>query len=155
MAELAGVFADSGGDLRAVAGALVDLEAAWSPAARKLRTPQDWLVAVFRAVAAPEAPDPLPAFLRELRHTPWSPAAPAGYPDTRRAWADPDGLMNRAELARSLAPHLSRGGLDPTRLLEVVDIGGDDPLRALLHDVTLDADERVALALGGPAFQWR
>ena len=44
---------ESDGDLRAVAGALIDLPEAWSDDPRKFRTPQDWLVAVLRAFDAP------------------------------------------------------------------------------------------------------
>ncbi|MEE2900092.1 MAG: DUF1800 domain-containing protein, partial [Gemmatimonadota bacterium] len=45
--EIAGAFRETGGDLKAVALALVDLEEAWSPDSKKFRTPQDWLVAVL------------------------------------------------------------------------------------------------------------
>jgi uncharacterized protein (DUF1800 family) len=95
-------------------------------------------------------------FLRQLRHTPWAPSAPKGYGDTKREWADPDSLMNRAELARTLAGQMAgRGDLDPRRLLDVVDIADGDPLRTLLADRSIPVPERMALAVGGPAFQWR
>ena len=63
--------------------------------------------------------------------------------------------MNRAELARSLARRWGRRGLDPSRLLEVVDVPPGDPLRTLLADRDIPVPERLALAVGGPAFQWR
>ena len=153
--EIAGVFRDTGGDLGAVSLALIDLEEAWSPKSKKFRTPQDWLVAVFRAFRAQEAPEPMGQLLRQLRHAPWAPAAPKGYGDMEREWADPDSLMNRAELARSLARRWGRRGLDPSRLLEVVDVPPGDPLRTLLADRDIPVPERLALAVGGPAFQWR
>ena len=153
--EIAGVFRDTGGDLGAVSLALIDLEEAWSPESKKFRTPQDWLVAVFRAFRAQEAPEPMGQLLRQLRHAPWAPAAPKGYGDMEREWADPDSLMNRAELARSLARRWGRRGLDPSRLLEVVDVPPGDPLRTLLADRDIPVPERLALAVGGPAFQWR
>src|SRR5690606_14341177 len=53
--RVADVFARSEGDLRAVSEALVDLPEAWSAETRKFRTPQDWLVAVLRALEVPEA----------------------------------------------------------------------------------------------------
>ncbi len=153
--EIAGVFRDTGGDLAAVSLALIDLEEAWSPDSKKFRTPQDWLVAVFRAFRAQEAPEPMAPLLRQLRHAPWAPSAPKGYGDTQREWADPDSLMNRAELARSLARRWARRGLEATRLLEVVDVPRGDPLRKLLADRDIPVPERLALAVGGPAFQWR
>ena len=153
--EIAGAFRETGGDLKAVALALVDLEEAWSPDSKKFRTPQDWLVAVLRAFHAEAAPEAMAQQLRQLRHAPWAPAAPKGYGDTRREWADPDSLMNRAELARNLARRWGRRGIDPRRLLEVVDVPEQDPLRTLLADSDIPAAERLALAVGGPAFQWR
>jgi uncharacterized protein (DUF1800 family) len=110
---------------------------------------------VLRAVHARELPDPAPGILRQLRHTPWAPPAPAGYGDAARDWADPDSLMNRAELARSVADRLAGAEVDPRRLLEVVEVQPGDPLPALLSDSGIDPAERLALALGGPAFQWR
>jgi uncharacterized protein (DUF1800 family) len=153
--EIAGAFRETGGDLKAVALALVDLEEAWSPDSKKFRTPQDWLVAVLRAFHAEAAPGAMAQQLRQLRHAPWAPAAPKGYGDTKREWADPDSLMNRAELARNLARRWGRRGIDPRRLLEVIDVPEHDPLRTLLADSDIPAPERLALAVGGPAFQWR
>ena len=94
--------------------------------------------------------------LRQLRHPAWAPAAPKGYGDLRREWADPDSLMNRAELARSLAGRLAPGErFDPRHLLDVVDVEPRDRLRTLMADNAIPVPERVALAIGGPAFQWR
>ena len=108
--------------------------------------------------------------LRQLRHPIWSPQAPKGFGDKTQEWADPDSLLNRAELARTIARRLrtstpARGGLisfegrarriDPRMLLDVVDVPSGDPLHKLLADNTIAADERIALALAGPAFQWR
>lgn len=153
---IAATFRESEGDLRAIAEALIDLDDAWRPEYRKFRTPQDWLVAVFRSFGADEAPERMGPMLRQLRHPLWAPAAPKGYGDLQREWDDPDSLMNRAELARSLAGRMARGGrFDPRRLLEVVDIEPGDPLEALTSDPSIPVPERVALAIGGPAFQWR
>ena len=93
--------------------------------------------------------------LRQLRHPLWSPQAPKGFGDTTQEWADPDSLLNRAELARTIARRLRVQRVDPRRLLDVVDVPAGDPLRKLLADTSIAADERIALALAGPAFQWR
>jgi hypothetical protein len=45
--------------------------------------------------------------------------------------------------------------VDPRALLEVVDVASGDPLHSLLNDNSIAAPERIALALAGPAFQWR
>jgi uncharacterized protein (DUF1800 family) len=160
--RLARMFRDTDGDLRAVSAALVELPEAWGAHARKFRTPQDWLVAVLRAFDAHDASEASMPLLRQLRHPIWSPQAPKGFGDTTQEWADPDSLLNRAELARTIARRMrpstnarGRGHVDPRILLDVVDVPAGDPLRTLLADSTIAPDERIALALAGPAFQWR
>lgn len=153
--HVARAFRDTDGDLKAVAAALVDLPQAWADDARKFRTPQDWLVAVLRAFDAPDVNVQLVQVLRQLRHPLWSPQAPKGFADTVQEWADPDSLLNRAELARTVARRLSRQASDVGALLDVVDLPPADPLPQLVSDQTIAADERIALALAAPAFQWR
>ena len=153
--KIARVFRTTGGDLRAVAAALVDVQDAWADTTRKFRTPQDWLVAVLRAVNAPAVNVMTLPVLRQLRHPLWAPQAPKGFGDTMQEWADPDSLLNRAELARTLARRMRDARLDAAAFLDVVDTGTADPLRALLKDTSIAAGDRVALAIAGPPFQWR
>jgi uncharacterized protein (DUF1800 family) len=153
--RVARAFRSSDGDLRAVANALVDAPEAWTDGARKFRTPQDWFVAVLRAFDAKEVGDNAPALLRQLRQPLWSPQAPKGYGDAMQEWADPDSLMNRAELARSAARMAGVRAVDPRLLLDVVDVDSSNPLPKLLSDDSIPVPERLALAIAGPAFQWR
>jgi uncharacterized protein (DUF1800 family) len=153
--RIARVFGQSGGDLRAVSSALIELPEAWSDGARKFRTPQDWLVAVLRAFNAPGASETLMPILRQLRHPLWSPQAPKGFGDGTQEWADPDSLLNRAELARTIGRRLRLQRIDARDLLDVVDLTTGDPLQAFVADVSIPAEERLALVLAGPAFQWR
>lgn len=154
--SVASTFMASGGDLRLVSESLIDLDDAWRPEHRKVRTPQDWLAAVFRSFGTQEAPQAAPQLLRQLGHAPWSPLAPNGFGDLQTDWTDPASLMSRAELARGLAGRVARNGrFDPRALLEVVEVEAGDPLESMLGDRSIPVPERVALALGGPAFQWR
>jgi uncharacterized protein (DUF1800 family) len=149
------VFRSSDGDLKAVARALVDEPDAWRDGNRKFRTPQDWLVAVLRAGGATEVRANTPALLRQLRQPLWSPPSPKGFGDAMQEWADPDSLLNRGELARTLSRMPWLRDLDPRTLLDVVDAPDGNPLRTLVADTAIPSDERVALALASPAFQWR
>ena len=154
--QLTSTFQETEGDLREVSRALVRLDSAWDQVHLKLRHPQDWLTAVFRAVNADEAAPRAGQILRQLRHTQWAPPSPKGYGDRVVDWADPDSLMNRAELARSLSQRAGRrSGVTARSLMSVLDLAEDDPLVTLLTDTDVLVDERVALVLGGPAFQWR
>jgi len=138
-----------------VAIALVDEPDAWRDDARKFRTPQDWFVAVLRAFGSTEVNPNAPALLRQLRQPLWSPPSPKGYGDGMQEWADPDSLLNRGELARTISRLPSVAAVDPRSLLDVVDVPAGNPLHALIADTSIPAHERVALAIAGPAFQWR
>ncbi|HEX6133310.1 MAG TPA: DUF1800 domain-containing protein [Longimicrobiales bacterium] len=151
---VARAFSESDGDLRVTTRALIEHPESWSDAHRKFRTPQDWLVAVMRALNVERAGDNVPVLLRQLRQPLWAPPAPNGFPDTLQQWADPDSLLNRAELARTISRRVPRG-FDPRLLLDVIDAPSSDPLHAMLADTSVPATDRVALAIAAPAFQWR
>jgi uncharacterized protein (DUF1800 family) len=153
--RVARVFRSTDGDLKAVARALVDDPEAWREDARKFRTPQDWFVAVLRALGASDASPNAPVVLRQLRQPVWSPAAPKGFGDALQEWADPDSLLNRGELARTIAKLPAMRALDPQSLADVVDVPASNPLHAMLADTSIAVPERIALAVAGPAFQWR
>ena len=154
--RVANVFRDSEGDLKKVAEALVDLPEAWSESSKKFRTPQDWLVATMRAFDMREVNEPMVGALRQLRHPLWAPASPKGFGDTTREWADPDSLLNRAELSRTMARRAPAMAVDlAAKVIDVLDLASNDPLRTMLSDTSIDARERVSLAIAGPAFQWR
>ena len=153
VAAVARAFSGSGGDLRVTMRALVAQPEAWSAAHRKFRSPQDWVVAVLRALRVERA-GALPAWLRQLRHPLWSPPAPKGFGDAMADWADPDSLLNRAELARTIARRAARNA-EPRELAALAGVPATDPLQAMISDTSVPLDERVALVLAAPAFQWR
>jgi len=153
--RVAKTFSSSGGDLKAVARALVDEPEAWSEDARKFRTPQDWFVAVLRAFDTRDVKPNVPNLLRQLRQPLWSPSSPKGFSDALQDWADPDSLLNRGELARTLSRLLGTNRLDPQFLADLVDVSTTDPVHRLLADTTIPSSDRLALAVAGPAFQWR
>jgi uncharacterized protein (DUF1800 family) len=153
---IARTFRESEGDLTRVAAALIELPDAWSETSRKFRTPQDWLVAAWRLFDIREINEQAVGVLRQLRHPLWAPASPKGFGDTTREWADPDSLLNRAELARSMTRRSPAVSSDlASRITDVVDVAPNDPVRAMLSDSSIEARERVSLAIAGPAFQWR
>jgi uncharacterized protein (DUF1800 family) len=156
VASIAKVFRETEGDLKKVSEALVELPDAWGESSKKFRTPQDWLIATLRLFDVREVNDQTLGALRQLRHPLWSPASPKGFGDLTREWADPDSLLNRAELARTIARRAwPQAGAVAPRLLDVMDVAANDPVRGMLNDSSIDARERIALAIAGPAFQWR
>jgi uncharacterized protein (DUF1800 family) len=153
--RLVGAFRSSNGDLKVVSRALVDEPESWREDSRKFRTPQDWFVAVMRAFGASEVASNAPTVLRQLRQPLWSPPSPKGFGDLTQEWADPDSLLNRGELAQTISRLPSVAALEARSLLDVIDVPAGNPLHTVIADTTIPARERVALAIAGPAFQWR
>jgi uncharacterized protein (DUF1800 family) len=93
--------------------------------------------------------------LSQLRHPLWAPASPKGFSDALADWGDPDALLNRAELARTIARRLGMRRVEPRALLDVVDVPSGDALHRFMADASIRPEERLALLFAGPAFQWR
>jgi uncharacterized protein (DUF1800 family) len=103
VARIAGVLADTGGDLGAAASAVVDFPQAWQPLT-KLRDPQDYVIAVMRVLGLP--PERLPDLdmaMADLGQPLWAAPLPNGWPDTAADWAGPEALLRRAEWANHVA----------------------------------------------------
>ena len=148
--RIARVFRTTGGDLRAVAAALIELPDAWTGSSRKFRTPQDWLVAVLRAVNAPAVNAMTLPVLRQLRH----PLGAAGTEDSGTRCRT--GRIDSLSTAPSFAHAAPRCGarLEAAALLDVVDGDAADSLRSLLKDTSIAAGDRVA-PRSRDRFQWR
>ena len=154
--RVARVFTSSDGDLKAVARALVDEPEAWREDTRKFRTPQDWFVAVLRAFGAGDASaertggaaTAATAVLvargaERIRRRPAGVGRSRFAPQPRRA--GPHDLETAGDAAdstrdRSLTSWTCRRGTRCT------DCWRTPPI---------SAPERIALAVAGPAFQWR
>lgn len=112
---VAKAFRTSGGNLKTVAKALLDLDKAWTMPLRKLRTPYELQVAEFRAVKRTYPEDDrwnFVATLDALRHRPWERPAPDGYSDESVYWMGPDAMRIRLETAQMNARELERLELD-------------------------------------------
>jgi len=98
---LKAAFLSSGGDLKAMAIALLDLPAAWNTPLEKVRPPIELAIAQFRAVSLSTWPanmnwaviEPL----RALNQMPWERGQPDGYPDESAEWLSPDAMRIRLE----------------------------------------------------------
>ena len=158
--RVAAVFRARDGDLRAVALALVDLPDAWSAPPTKVRSPFDLLAATMRLLgAAPADPGPMLGGLRLLGQPLWEPPGPNGFPDTAAAWASPESMKLRLDLAAQVA-HGARGAgadgtADPLALLEAA---AGEALSPETRDAVSRAESRqqgLALALMSPEVQRR
>ena len=118
VARLRDVFVKTDGDLKALATALVDSNEAWQAPLTKMRSPYDFLVASGRLLArVPEDPGGYLGNLNLLGQPLWTPAGPNGFPDTAAAWAAPEGMKLRLDIASQMGARLGPN-IDPLDLLE-------------------------------------
>ena len=155
VAKLQDTFTKTDGDLRLLANALVDADEAWAAPLSKMRSPYEYLVATGRIFArVPEDPGRYLGGLNLLGQPLWSPAGPNGFPDTNAAWAAPEGLKLRLDIAAQVSSRLP-DSLDPRELLELVaaDAASDETRRTI--ERAESRQQAMALLLMSPEFQRR
>jgi uncharacterized protein (DUF1800 family) len=155
VARLAEVFTRSGGDLKALALALVDSDEAWKTPPTKMRSPYEFLVAAGRLLAQiPSEPTRYLGGLNVLGQPLWSPAGPNGFPDSNAAWAAPEGMKLRLDISAQIASRLA-DGVDPRELLELVaaDAASSETRRTI--ERAESRQQALALLLMSPEFQRR
>lgn len=154
-AKLAKTFVDTQGDLRVLASTLIDADESWAKPMTKLRSPYEFLVAAARATGfVPAQPQQINGMLNTLGQPLWAPPGPNGYPDALAAWATPEGMKARLDLAARLA---QRGGdvPNPSDLLDkVVGAAASQETRQAVARAETK-QQGVALVLMSPEMQRR
>lgn len=145
VARLRDVFVRTDGDLKALATALVDSNEAWQAPLTKMRSPYDFLVASGRLLArVPEDPGLYLNGLNLLGQPLWAPAGPNGFPDTAAAWAAPEGMKLRLDMASQMGARLGPN-IDPLDLLEFA--AGDAASTETRRTIERAESRQQALAL--------
>ena len=155
VARLREVFVRTDGDLKALATALVESDEAWQAPLTKMRSPYEFLVASGRLLArVPEDPGAYLNSLNLLGQPLWSPAGPNGFPDTAAAWAAPEGLKLRLDIAAQLGARLGPN-IDPLDLLEfaAADAASTETRRTI--ERAESRQQALALLLMSPEMQRR
>jgi len=155
VAKLQDSFTRTDGDLRLLANTLVDADEAWTAPLSKMRSPYEYLVATGRVFArVPEDPGRYLGGLNLLGQPLWSPAGPNGFPDTNAAWAAPEGMKLRLDIAAQASARLP-DTLDPRELLELVaaDAASEETRRTI--ERAESRQQAMALLLMSPEFQRR
>jgi uncharacterized protein (DUF1800 family) len=152
--NLAKTFRDSDGDLAAVALALIRAKEAWAQDQAKLRSPLEFSIALLRATGAKPEPQRVLGGLNAMGQPYWQPSGPNGFPDTVEAWASPEGIEMRMDVANAAAAKAAND-IDPPAFLEA-------RLGPLLSAETRSAVARaesraqgLAIAFMSPEFQRR
>jgi uncharacterized protein (DUF1800 family) len=155
VARLQEVFVTSDGDLGALAVALVNSDEAWQAPLSKMRSPYEYLVATGRLLARiPDEPSRYLGGLSVLGQPLWSPAGPNGFPDTNAAWAAPEGMKLRLDVAAQVASRLA-DNIDPRELLEMAAADAASPETRRTVERAESRQQALALLLMSPEFQRR
>jgi uncharacterized protein (DUF1800 family) len=155
VARLQEVFRKSDGDLGALAAALLDSDEAWQAPQTKIRSPYEFLVATGRLLMQlPDDPTRYLGGLNLLGQPLWTPAGPNGFPDTNAAWAAPEGMKLRLDIAAQVASRLA-DNIDPRDLLELVAADAASPETRRTIERAESRQQALALLLMSPEFQRR
>jgi uncharacterized protein (DUF1800 family) len=120
--SLAKTYLESDGDLAVVMRSLISMDAVWQEPARKIRTPNDWVIAMFRAlqITGGDTGKRCLVALRQLGQIPFMAPSPAGWPDQAADWLSPEALMTHIDLARVVAKRAVAGKVDPRQLVSEI-----------------------------------
>ncbi|MDB5618421.1 DUF1800 family protein [Tardiphaga sp.] len=155
VAKLEAVFKKSDGDLKALSLALVDSGEAWSAPLTKLRSPYEYLIAAGRILARiPEDPGRYIGSLNTLGQPLWTPPGPNGFADSNAAWAAPEGLKLRLDIAAQISSRIA-DSMDARELLDVVagQAASSETRQTIARAET--RQQALALLLMSPEFQRR
>ncbi|MBN9585050.1 MAG: hypothetical protein BGN84_07490 [Afipia sp. 62-7] len=155
VAKLETTFRKTDGDLRAMTLALLDSDEAWRAPMSKIRTPYDYLIASGRMMGQiPGDPQRYLGGLNVLGQPLWTPAGPNGFADTNAAWAAPEGLKLRLDIASQISSRIG-DAIDPRALLDVV--AGDAASTETRQTIERaeSKQQAFALLLMSPEFQRR
>jgi len=152
--RLTEVFVKTDGDLGALSRALVDDEAAWSEPATKLRDPWEMLVAAIRALGVDARQSQRGLHFLSLLGMPlWTPAGPNGFPVTADAWASPEGMKARLQIATALGRLAKDAPPPPDLIARALPDASEETREAVLHAES--RPQAYALLLMSPEFQRR
>lgn len=154
VARLERTFLETRGDLAELARALVSSDEAWQAERPKLLPPYDFFVAAYRATGAQVEARFFLRTLNNMGQPVWAPPSPEGWPEEDDAWMTPSALVERLDIANTIARRTRLAGSVPSW---VQDILGDSLNQNTM--LTLQRAESkqqaIALALMTAEFQRR
>ena len=155
VSKLQATFRKTDGDLRALSLALLDADEAWAAPLGKMRTPYDYLIATNRLLGRiPDNPNAVLGGLNTLGQPLWMPAGPNGFADSNAAWAAPEGIKLRLDIAAQVSSKIA-DSIDARDLLEVMagDAASPETRQTVARAET--RQQALALLLMSPEFQRR
>ena len=157
---LAKVFRDTGGDLREVSMALVDLDSVWETPMPKVKTPEELMISVMRADSSKTKlkrklkTAKVGQSLKSMGQDTFRAPSPAGWPDEAARWLSPESLVHRIEWVRAYASNMGPN-VNPDDLFEAtIAPVADDRVRRMIKGAP-SREDAIALIFASSAFQRR
>ena len=146
---------DTGGDLSAVAKALIESPEAWDLTPAKFKTPYEFTLSTWRLLGAePSAYQRIAPILTGMGQRPFYAPSPKGWPEEAGAWASPDGLIKRMQWAQGMAA-AAADRTDPNALaVQALGARLTDPVAKAVSRAETRR-EAFALLVMSPEFQRR
>ena len=156
VARLAANFTAHDGDLRALALALIDAPETWEAPLTKLRSPFEFVLAMRRATLRQPltVARPILGPLSALGQLLWQPPGPNGFPDTAAAWASPEGVKLRLDVADNISRQIKDIDNPSDLLREIIGEAASEETRQAVARAASRA-EGIALVFLSPEFQRR
>jgi len=160
VARLESVFNKTGGDLKALAIAAVEDDAAWEARPQKMRSPVEYVTAGYRLLNLPgndtdgRLTRAAMAGARGMGEFPMTASSPKGWPLTSEAWSGPDALLTRIEWAKQVGGRMAAG----FNAASVADEGMGPLVAPATRTAMARAEtqgDALALLISSPEFQRR
>jgi uncharacterized protein (DUF1800 family) len=152
--RLAATYLEHDGELEPVYRELVLAPAAWREPRAKYKTPQEFLISVYRGLGTVPQGNAAVAVATQLGQRPQTPGSPAGWPDLAAHWNSGDALLKRIEWTTVLGASIGDRIDAVARLNAVLGEAASATTRQGLSRAESGA-QAVALLFGAPEFQWR
>jgi uncharacterized protein (DUF1800 family) len=151
---LAKTYLDGDGELAPVYRELIRANESWREGLAKYKTPQDYLISVFRALGQPPPANQTVALATQLGQRPMTPGSPAGWPDIADNWTSGDALLKRIEWSTTLGATVGDRIDAVARLDEVLgEIAGEATRNGVRRAES--GAQAIALLFAAPEFQRR
>ncbi len=155
VARLEQAFSRTGGRLDTVAESLIASPEAWDPAARKFKTPYEFMISSWRATdVAPTDVQSITTVMTAMGQKPFSAPSPKGWPEEAQVWCAPDAVVKRMTWSEAFATQVT-GDRDPVQLAQVALGARLTPLVARTIARAETRQEGLSILLMSPEFQRR
>lgn len=152
--KLAAAFTHYSGELKPLYKTLIAMEEAWRDPLAKVKTPNDYILSILRAIGVEVDEKRLAAAYKMLGQLPFSAPSPAGWSDRAKDWVSAEALLQRINLAQYAARGV-QGSAAPEDLLErtIGPVASAETRFAVARAGS--REEAVTLLFASPEFQRR